>query len=357
MAAGFFIDFSQIFPLKFPAIICLQVELTVIELLQITFVKLTVDCALGNNLLALPADSALARLLSKAEVRLLDMPLEAVVCVQHGLMTQQDYPIAPIAADVDGLQVGDAYWLRADPVHLLLQRDSFSLSDPVPLQVSREHAEQLIASLNQHFSQDGMTFFIGSSGAWYLRLDQIPDIQTTLPSVALDRNIYGFMPQGAAASVWLSYMNEVQMLLHDHPINALRESSHQAAINSVWFSGGGVMPLSRQSGHGVDLVVADGLLYRGLAKWSRLTLRPSGEPLAKLLLQLATHNRVRLELPGQHISDDAAFNALWDGLKNGQIKQLSMNLGCYEKTLAATVKPMDIYRFWRKRKPIGAYLK
>lgn len=319
--------------------------------------KLTVDCPLSNNLLALPAESALARLLSKAKVRQLDLPLEALVCAQHGLAARPDYPIAAIAANADGLAVGNDYWLRADPVHLLLQRDSFSLSEPAPLQVEREHAESIIASLNQHFRQDGMTFCIGNSGAWYLRLQQAPEIQTTLPSVVLDRNIYQFMPQGAAASVWLSYLNEIQMLLHEHPVNIERESRHQAPVNSVWFSGGGVMPQPSPYASDIDLFVANSPLYHGLAKWSGLAIEPVEQSLAKVLQPENTRLHARMVLPGQHLSDDNNFATLWDALKAGKIEYMTLNLGCYEKTLVATIRPIDCNKFWRKRKPIGAYLK
>lgn len=319
--------------------------------------KLTVDCSLSHNLLALPADSALARLISRAKVRQLDMPLEALVCAQHGLLETPDYPIAAIAANTDGLAVGGTYWLRADPVHLLLQRDSFSLSEPAPLQVDRAHADIIIASLNQHFSQDGMTFCTGNSGAWYLHLKQMPEIQTTLPSVAMDRNIYQFMPQGPAASAWVSYLNEIQMLLHDHSVNIQRESKHQAAINSVWLSGGGFMPQTLPPESGIDLFVANSPLYRGLAQCSGLAIQSVEEPLPKILQHIDAHLHARLELPGHHLSDDANFNVLWEALRAGKIEQLTLNLGCYEKTLVATIRPVETYKFWRKSKPVAIYLK
>jgi len=318
-------------------------------------VKLTVDCALGNSLLALAGDSALARLLSKASVRLLDLPLEAVTCVQHGLAARPDYPIAPIAAHADGMAVGDAYWLRADPVHLLLQRDSFSLSEPAPLQVTQNHAELMIATLNRHFSQDGMTFCCGSSGAWYVRLDKAPQIQTTLPCVVLDRNVYPFMPQGADASAWISYLNEIQMLLHDHPANMQRESGHQAVINSVWFSGGGVMPQPRAA-NDIDRFVASSPFYRGLAQWSGVAVQ-AAPPLAELFQHTGGSLHVRLELPGQHLSDDMNFDEIYDALRSGKIRQLTLNLGCYEKTLVAALRPIDTYKFWRSSQPISAYFK
>lgn len=318
--------------------------------------KLTVDCPLSHSLFGLPADSALAYLLSRAHVRQLDLPLEALICTQHGLQATPDYPIAAIAANADGLTAGDDYWLRADPVHLLLQRDSFSLSEPVPLQVERAQADLLLATLNQHFAADDMTFCIGDSGAWYLRLKSSPEIQTTLPAVALDRNIYRFMPQGAAASKWLSCMNEIQMLLHDHPVNIERESRHQAAVNSLWFSAGGYMPQTLPSSNGFDCFVAESPLYQGLARSAKLPILPMAQPVSKSLQHVGASQHVRMELPARHLSDDASFDQLRQALKARQIEQLTLNLGCYEKTLVATLRPVDTYKFWRKNKSIDTYL-
>lgn len=329
--------------------------------------KLTVDCALTHQLLALPQDSALAQLLSRANIVQLDLPLQALVCDQHGLKPMPDYPIAAIAASADGLDDGDAYWLRADPVHLVLQRDSFSLSEPVPLQAEREQAEQVVASLNQHFSQNGLAFFIGNSGAWYLRLNHAPQIQTTLPNVAIGRSVYQFMPQGVAATAWVSYLNEVQMLLHDHPVNVARESAGEVAINSIWLSGGGAMPQalsSVQDGKdlhgtdldGIDLIVASSPFYQGLAKWSGLPNQQVSESVADMLQRVKSQQHVRLELPEHQLLDDARFHVLWNALQTRSIQQLRLNLGCYEKTLVATIRPIDTYKFWRKNKPISTYL-
>lgn len=316
--------------------------------------KLIVDCALSHQLLAMPADSAISKLLSVAKVTQLEMPLEAVVSLQHGLLPEPDYPIAAIAADADGLDVANAYWLRADPVHLLLQRDSFSLSEPVPLQVAHEHAEVIISSLNRHFSADGMTFCAGQSGAWYVRLDQQPGIQTALPAVALDRNIYQFMPTGVDASKWLSYINQVQMLLHEHPVNHERESAHAPAVNSIWFSGGGLMPQQPAIGGAACLMLADSPFYQGLAKRSGFGIAPLDLNWHGILEQ--TYPEIRIALPARHLSDETHFNALWEVLSTKKIQQLVLNFGCFEKTLVATLKPIDRYKFWRKNKTVSSYL-
>jgi len=316
-------------------------------------VKLIVDCALTHSMLGLPADSALSSLLTIADVSRHEKPLEALLAEQCGLAAQPDYPLAAIAAAADGLDVGDAYYLRADPVHMLLQRDSFSLSEPVPLQVEFEHAKSLVLDLNQHFNQEGMHFVLGNSGAWYLRLDITPQIQTTLPSVAMDRNVYPFMPAGADASKWLAYINEIQMLLHDHAVNHARESMQQPAINSIWFSAGGVLPPQRQVVHSTAALVAVNALYQGLADYLGAASLSPQLSLTQLLGQSCAE--LRLAIFDMHTADDA-FKLLYDALAAKRISHLTVNLGCYDQTLVARLRPADRFKFWRKRKALGAYL-
>ena len=67
-------------------------------------------------------------------------------------------PNAAKAWQTSGQEAGNAYWLYAAPVHLVLQRDSFSLSDPVPLLLEKAEIELLTSALNQHFLADGKQF-------------------------------------------------------------------------------------------------------------------------------------------------------------------------------------------------------
>lgn len=312
--------------------------------------KLIVDCALNHSSLALPSYSALSALLAIAKINRMEMPLEAVIAEQFGLTAQPDYPLAAIAAHADGLNASEGYWLRADPVHFQLQRDSFSLSEPVPMQLQPAHAKSLISDLNQHFNADGMHFMLGDSGAWYLRMDTPPEIQTSLPSVVMDRNIYQFMPVGADASKWLAHLNEIQMLLHEHPVNHALEGVQQAPVNSVWFSGGGVLPVQTKRVNSDSMLVAANPLYQGLADYAGVESLPPDMPFTQLLAQNTQELRVAI-LPEQALGD-AVFKRLYDVLSSRKISQLTLHLGCYEKTLILNLKPSDRFKFWRKRRPV-----
>ncbi len=301
--------------------------------------KLTVDCVLTSELSNLPSQSALAQLLSKGQVRHLESPLEALICQQYGLQSMPDYPIAAMSAALDGLDVADACWLRADPVHLVLQRDCFSLGESVPLLVDATHAQSMVASFNQHFNQDGLTFLIGHSGAWYLRTEQAPQIKTSLPSVAAGKNIHQFMPQGLDSSKWLAVLNEVQMLLFEHPANEARESVGELAVNSIWLSGGGKIPQTPPLQNDIDLMLADSVFYQALAKRADVPCKALPQSLAHVLNQPTKLNQqlqhARLQLP--NVNTLAWLVDLFAALKTKKIKQLTLHLVFYEKSLMVVI--------------------
>jgi hypothetical protein len=325
-------------------------------------VKLTVDCDLTAELSTLQnaelqQHSSLAYLLSKAKVTQVAAPLEALICEQYGLFAAPDYAIAAIAANADGLDVSEGYWLRADPVNLVLQRDCFSLGEPIPLMVEPEYAKGLVASLNQHFSQDGLTFLIGKSGAWYLHSNTDAQIKTTLPSVAAGKNVHQFMPQGEQASKWLAVLNEAQMLLHEHPVNAAREADASVAVNSVWLSGGGQLPQIAAPNNHSDLLVASSAFYQGLAKLTNTPYLVVPDNLDDIFRRAEDSTKhIRLQVPQVNNLDSLRIKPLIAALKNKRINQLTLNLGFYEKSLVVEITPFDLYQFWRRTKPVAHYL-
>ena len=52
-------------------------------------------------------------------------------------------PNAALAWQQAGNEAGSAFWLYAAPVHLVLQRDSFSLAEPVPLPLESDEIDAL----------------------------------------------------------------------------------------------------------------------------------------------------------------------------------------------------------------------
>lgn len=148
---------------------------------------------------------------------------------------------AAIAWKAAGNDAGSAYWLYAAPVHLVLQRDTFSLAAPAPLVLDQQESDALTATLNKHFDADNKSFF-WRDNMWFLRLENNPNIQTHAPQAALNKAVDAYLPTGEGAIQWASFTNELQMLLFEHPVNQAREAKHLPAINSIWCYGGGEKP-------------------------------------------------------------------------------------------------------------------
>ncbi|HOY71482.1 MAG TPA: hypothetical protein PL131_04725 [Methylotenera sp.] len=149
-------------------------------------------------------------------------------------------PNAALAWQQAGNQADNAYWLYASPVHLVLQRDTFSLAEPVPVPLAQDEIYKLTLSLNQHFAEDGMQFF-WLENRWFLRLEANPKVDTSPPESAINQDITAFLPTGEGAMQWAKFQNELQMLLFNHPVNLARENNRLPAINSIWCDGGGAV--------------------------------------------------------------------------------------------------------------------
>jgi len=177
----------------------------------------------------------LEKLLARSQhTSLADESLETWLCRTFGI---PDCGIAPVTLRADGLEPGAFYWLRADPVHLRLDRDRLLLQSEATL--TGDEAAQLCAGLNAHFADDNLHFIAAHPQRWYLRLNVAPNISTLPPAQVEGRNIHEHLPRGPDALRWHSVFNEIQMLLFEHPVNRLREIRGELPVNSVWLWGGG----------------------------------------------------------------------------------------------------------------------
>jgi hypothetical protein len=194
--------------------------------------------------LSLPA---LQTLLARGtRVRCPDEGTEAALCEALGIARQQDWPLAPITVAADG-GGGAGYWLRADPVHLRVMRDRIVLADSSVFELSQQEADALVAAISQHFG-DVMRPLPLHPTRWYLHFPHALQLRTTPLSVASGRDIHPLLPQGDAAGRLRSVLNELQMLLFEHPVNQAREARGELPVNSLWLWGGGAAPAASTAG-------------------------------------------------------------------------------------------------------------
>ena len=276
---------------------------------------------------------------------------EASLCKQFGVKKQTDWPLAALALVGEGAQQKAGYWFLAHPVHFVLQRDFFTLGDAVSLTV--DETELLVGDFNQHFFQDGLRFVPSKSGEFlYLHVNDDVDVATYLLSEAMGRDVGKHMPQGKDGMKFQALLNEVQMLLHDHPINQAREHQGLMAVNSLWLSGGGgFKEINQQAQEPAFQLFANDALSEGLAKWT-------GVPCQKLATDYASficEGDAVLVVAGNRDLERDWFAPLLQSLKKKQLNAVRCHFGVHGMTFTLHLKPRDIWKFWRKASPITSY--
>ena len=299
--------------------------------------------------------------------------IEAWLCRAFGIEKQQDWPIAPITLVTDGagaIKTGDDYWVRADPVHLRIEHDQIVLADSRIFRISNEEAEQFSSLLNRHFCENGqeIKFLPLKPDRWYLRLVKTPPANTRLLSEAANKGIDKLLPFGANADPWRALFNEIQMVLHEHPLNEAREARGELAINSVWFWGGGIMPKSLASPFihvWTNEVLASSL---AAACGTEQTLLPADADAWQAAAQPGNHLITLGVLLGKAQYGDAYgwresikeverrwFDPLWRMLKQGRLSQLRLIALDESSVKNFTIMHGDSRKFWRRQKPLSTY--
>lgn len=171
--------------------------------------------------------------------------------------------IAPVRAAADGLDVGEGYWLCADPVNLQLHRAQMMLIPEVG--ATQAEAAALCDNLNTHFAGQGMRFFAPHPQRWYIQLQQEPRLTTSSLQEAAWQDARFHQPQGADTLHWQRVMTEVQMLLYAHAANRARDARGVLLISSLWLWGGG---RAEQVGRPFDVSGGDSALAAAFARVS-----------------------------------------------------------------------------------------
>ena len=178
-----------------------------------------------------------------------------------------DWPVAALTALVDGCaDEGGGFRLRADPVHLRADIDDLVLFDASDIDLSPDDAVALARIVNDALGPDGPCIDAAHPHRWYVAPDAPARIATTPLSRAAGARVSEALPRGPDAARWHRWMNEVQMALHECPVNVERERRGAAPVNSVWVWGAGSLPPAGDAPAPFARVWTDDALLRGLAR-------------------------------------------------------------------------------------------
>jgi hypothetical protein len=189
--------------------------------------------------------------------------------------------------------------------------------------------------------------------------------------VAAGSNVDALRPQGEDAMVWQRFTNEVQMLLHEHPVNEAREQRGLAPINSVWFWGAGAQPASVS--WRFSRVASDDALARGFAMLANTSVgtRPANAAAWLATAGGSVKNRelVTLDSLREAVNERGVeawraalsamerdwFAPLLQGLQSECIGMLSIHAPSPRCTLHSETICGDLIKFWRRARPLAVY--
>lgn len=309
---------------------------------------------------------ALETLLSRADYRrsgqagldarlfaLFDVPTEA----------GQDLPVAGVTYTADTGRPPEGACLRADPVHLVPDRDQLVLLDSAALALQAAESQRLIAELNAVYAEDGWRFEAPSPQRWYLHLPEMPRLRTRPLADVSGQPIGRQLPRGEQGKVWHGIMNEIQMLLHTSDVNLQREAHGQLPVSSLWFWGVGAVP--SPASQRWTQVLSSEPVAAGLARLGGVAQGPTPASAQEWLAQteqtgehllVLTHLDTALKQQG----GEAWWAALQDferqwvvplltALRSKQIDSLQLDDGA---GAVSQLTRRGLRRWWRRRVPL-----
>lgn len=292
--------------------------------------------------------------------------LPALLLERFGVALQEDWPAAPFSLLGDDADPGEHVWLRADPVHLLPQQSSLVLVAGHRLQLQTQECAALVAAANQHLESAGLKVSAPHPARWYLRVPRPLRVRTTPMQAAQGRSVDPLLPQGPDALLVHGWTNEIQMLWHDHSVNAARADAGALPVNSIWLWGAGhlVAPPAPAPGG----VWTHDAVLRGLGRAAGVALHMPPADADDWLKRAA---------PGEHLilppgadadaSDETGadwrdqaerlerswFAPLLAALSAGRLRGLTLATLHRGQALRFVVAPGDLWKVWRQRIALG----
>lgn len=307
-------------------------------------------CGSGSEPLA-----SLASLLSRASsFPVTTTSLRRTLCELFALRVGESLPVAALQWFADTGEVASQPLLCFDPVSLVADMDHVLLYDSSFFQIDDEEAQQLVAAINALLDSDGLQVIAPTPQRWYLSGKAVSSTRFTPLADVVGHNILPAMPAGDDAAWWRRTLNEIQMLLHSHPVNDNRVDRGAMPINGVWPWGSGT---AEQTGSAIfsscssDDIFVKGLCYLQKVQYESVPERfdtwlataSGGEHLVQLPLVMADE-------AGMLCDKLLTLEQDWivpigKALQEGTLQACTFYIG---GRLAYTLTAMDYRNRWRR---------
>ena len=245
-------------------------------------------------------------------------------------------------------QTGDrpTVWIAAaDPVYLEPRLDHLCLHATFEPAVSRPELRSLFDHLQETLAEDKNYGFARLGTYGYLRAEESIATASEPSSVVDQRNPNDYLPAGEGAAGFRNLQSEIEMALHEHPINVERVLQGLRPVNSLWLWGGGRAPKIRADPH--PPLFADDPLLKGY--WVSVAGDVGAWPgTIEACLEASAAGFVAV-VPDAREDDrslESCLHELRDAMRSRRLRHLTL---IFADGMRATVRPTDRFRFWRRQ--------
>jgi hypothetical protein len=133
----------------------------------------------------------------------------------------------------------------ATPVHLVAGLTSVHLDRRSILRLSADDLTALATEFRRVFDDSGFVLEPLDSGDFLLFGPRMPVAQTLEPARAMGNSVADAQPAGAGDPALRRLGAEIEMWLHEHPVNDARRRRGEAPVTGLWLWGGGPSPVPR----------------------------------------------------------------------------------------------------------------
>lgn len=190
-----------------------------------------------------PIAKVMARALGRAD-RLADRAAGEQAQLQRWFeLLPRGWPMAAITRQRDAGDAALHSWLRADPAYVRPDMTGARVLAIGELGLSADEAQALARALGPVFGDAGFPLSAPHPARWYLAMP----VEARLPAFAAPESMLGddlflHLPEGPEGRRWRALLNEAQIILHNHPVNAARVAAGRVPANSLCFWGAGRLP-------------------------------------------------------------------------------------------------------------------
>jgi hypothetical protein len=267
----------------------------------------------------------------------------------HALAEFRRWPAGPCLAAATGAGPDSApAWGVAQPVHLVAGMDHVRLGPLADALPADAEAEQLADTVRAHFAGDVLDLAGYRDHAWLVRCVEAVECTTHDPASVAGLDIHDYLPAGPDGARMRSRMNEIQMVLHEHPVNERRANTRAAAINALWLWGFGRLEAvpAKLAAAARWTLLTDDLWLRAFWQVHGGAERPlgdSGTPHGDTLVAMtqpptAEHAEALTEV------DSSLLARLCRSLQDGELHELKLHDGARVHTLDRRSR----WRLWRR---------